>query len=50
MIVHKNERKESRQYMEKGGNLEKGRLWLTNKAGGQGKGRHGKGRHFARLA
>lgn len=43
MKVHKNERKESSQYMKKGGGtLEKGRLWLTNKAGVKGRGQHSK--------
>lgn len=47
-MVHKNERKESSQYMEKLGTLEKGRLWLTNKVGVKGRGQYGKGRRFAR--
>lgn len=41
-MVHKNERKESSQYMEKGGTLEKGRLWLTNKARVKERGQCGK--------
>lgn len=41
-MVHKNERKESSQYMEKGGDLREGKAVATNKARVKGRGQRGK--------